>query len=256
MWCAEKKKKKTEFPAIIFANPSTPARNIGKLRSSAEAAQQQVSHLELLALQPMHHLNLIILVYLAKNFLANALVPFGVLKRQRTPNQSLIPNNMMVSSSTSANNSNDHIVHRYESPFFPSKIANRQSTSAALIILNTPIHTIDKEENCELPAVLKVLWESSTYRICADGGANRLYEATVANWSISTREKTRFLPDLITGDLDSLLPHVREFYEGRGVPVVQIIDQDYHDLDVSIQSAVFVVLLRYHSFVLVCARNR
>jgi thiamine pyrophosphokinase len=83
-----------------------------------------------------------------------------------------------------------------------------------------------------------------------------LYEATVANQSISTREKTRFLPDLITGDLDSLLPHVREFYEGRGVPVVQIIDQDYHDLDVSIQSAVFVVLLRYHSFVLVCARNR
>jgi len=39
---------------------------------------------------------------------------------------------------------------------------------AALILLNQPLVSA---------AVLKAVWPLTTYRICADGGANRLHEA-------------------------------------------------------------------------------
>lgn len=44
------------------------------------------------------------------------------------------------------------------------------------------------------------------YRICADGGANRLYD------SLSEQDRRRYLPDLIKGDLDSLRQDVEAFY--------------------------------------------
>ena len=46
----------------------------------------------------------------------------------------------------------------------------------------------------------------------------------------------RYLPDLIKGDLDSLRPDVRAFYEAHGVPVVQQDDQDSTDLMKCIQA--------------------
>ena len=102
-------------------------------------------------------------------------------------------------------------------------------------------------KNGILSGVLGILWKKSTYRICADGGANRLYEATVG--TKKRREEVdsevgvdfesttsccceHFLPDLITGDLDSLYPHVHEYYKSRGVDIVRVEDQDFHDLDV------------------------
>ncbi|KAL7520718.1 hypothetical protein ACHAWX_005427 [Stephanocyclus meneghinianus] len=134
----------------------------------------------------------------------------------------------------------DHLLHRYDSPFFLNDSSEqRNSSPAALIILNTPIinyNNLSKgEASSPLPGVLSALWKSSSYRICADGGANRLYHATVASHATSDSQLTAsgccHLPDLITGDLDSLLPHVQEYYEQRGVPIVRIEDQDYHDLD-------------------------
>jgi hypothetical protein len=101
--------------------------------------------------------------------------------------------------------------------------------------------------------VLGVLWGASAYRVCADGGANRLYDATVAvlrgggeddgeeaaaeedsYYDANHHRDFDFLPDLITGDLDSLRPDVRRYYESRGVPILRVEDQDYHDLDVRI----------------------
>jgi hypothetical protein len=80
-------------------------------------------------------------------------------------------------------------IHRYESPFFTSSDGNQRPPSA-LIILNTPIINLyrDNEGNdeCDLSGVLGVLWKASSYRVCADGGANRLYDATVA---IMTRKE-------------------------------------------------------------------
>jgi len=143
------------------------------------------------------------------------------------------------------------MIHRYESPFFP----NDSSMSSALIILNTPIHNTspsvgdDAPPQCKqhgtLSGVIGALWKKSTYRVCADGGANRLYEATVlpSNQRVSVDDDNEdaddstsedYLPDLITGDLDSLHPHVYQYYKSKGVEIVRVEDQDFHDLDVSL----------------------
>lgn len=164
--------------------------------------------------------------------LANAFVPSATPLPQQ-------PVQFIMATSTSPNecDGNQPIIHRYDSPFFSSVIADkdddRDTPPTAMIVLNTPIQS-HNPSNSSLPGVFNVLWNQSTYRICADGGANRLYEATVRNKESCEEVTTsRFLPDLITGDLDSLYPHVREYYEKSGVPVVRVEDQDYHDLDVS-----------------------
>ncbi|KXN91733.1 Thiamin pyrophosphokinase 1 [Leucoagaricus sp. SymC.cos] len=76
----------------------------------------------------------------------------------------------------------------------------------ALIILNQPF---------SLP-LLQRLWTNTSWRCCADGGANRLYDL-LRSHHIDLRS---YLPDLIKGDLDSLRYDVREYYESQGVPVV------------------------------------
>ena len=131
----------------------------------------------------------------------------------------------------------DHqMIHRYDSPFFLDAGVDTdddpKTCPAALIILNTPFKSNNPSRDA-LPGALSVLWEKSSYRVCADGGANRLFEATVVEKESSDEIISCYLPDLITGDLDSLYPHVREYYEQKGVPVVRVEDQDYHDLDVS-----------------------
>ncbi len=122
---------------------------------------------------------------------------------------------------------------RYNSPFLSAlhddnTSNNQHSSSAALVILNTPIQTT---ANHSLPDVFQELWKSTTFHVCADGGANRLYDATTL-----IGEDDALIPDLITGDLDSLRPDVRSYYEKRGVPIVCVEDQNYHDLDKSLMA--------------------
>jgi thiamine pyrophosphokinase len=55
-------------------------------------------------------------------------------------------------------------------------------------------------------------------RICADGGANRLYDSA-PGWAFakeSTSARRNFLPTVIKGDLDSLRPEVADFYSSHG----------------------------------------
>ncbi|KAJ5760047.1 hypothetical protein N7520_007203 [Penicillium odoratum] len=58
------------------------------------------------------------------------------------------------------------------------------------------------------------------YVICADGGANRLYDLTKNQGQESTE-----LPNTIIGDLDSLNPTVRKHYEMLGVTILEDPDQ-------------------------------
>jgi len=100
------------------------------------------------------------------------------------------------------------------SPTFMSR-QPQSTSSAALIILNQPFSFL----------LLQRLWTSCSWRCCADGGANRLYDILVGTG------KTRdFLPDLIKGDLDSLRPDVRKYYEEEGVEIVRDHDQYSSDL--------------------------
>lgn len=57
--------------------------------------------------------------------------------------------------------------------------------------------------------------------VLVDGGANLLYKSEL-------RETSNVRG--IVGDLDSILPEVRSYYEAKGVPVVHVADQDSNDL--------------------------
>ena len=66
-----------------------------------------------------------------------------------------------------------------------------------IIILNAPSVT---------KYLLSLLWSNAGFKICADGGANRLFDA------VNEQERGSLIPDYITGDLDSLREEVAEYY--------------------------------------------
>jgi thiamine pyrophosphokinase len=75
---------------------------------------------------------------------------------------------------------------------------------------------------------------AATTRICADGGANRLYDQIPimlpGTDPFAARES--HLPDLIKGDLDSVREDVTDFYTSRGVPFIDLSsDQETTDLE-------------------------
>jgi len=74
---------------------------------------------------------------------------------------------------------------------------------------------------------MKRLWKIAKFRVCADGGANRLFEVSQEN---------EMVPDIIAGDLDSMHQHVRSYYESRGADVVEDANQDQHDLDKALEA--------------------
>ncbi|KAG0365271.1 hypothetical protein BGZ54_006693 [Gamsiella multidivaricata] len=82
----------------------------------------------------------------------------------------------------------------------------------ALIILNQPILV--------RRTLFENVWNNATYRFCADGGANRLYDMFETD-----EERVKYLPDYIRGDLDSLRDSVKEYYESQGVPVERVDDE-------------------------------
>lgn len=72
--------------------------------------------------------------------------------------------------------------------------------------------------------LLGMLWQRSATRICADGGANRLFEID-----------RNLVPDEIVGDLDSVTDDVREYYRGLGSRILSVPDQDKNDLEKSLE---------------------
>lgn len=117
----------------------------------------------------------------------------------------------------------DITINPFHSPFLStSHDETRLKTNTALIILNSPI------KNPPSPIFTK-LWEISSIRICADGGANRLYQST--HDIKGGKGNEQYVPDLIRGDLDSLDPDVRTYYENLGCEVERDGDQNYNDLD-------------------------
>ncbi|KAF7714149.1 Uncharacterized protein PECH_009011 [Penicillium ucsense] len=107
----------------------------------------------------------------------------------------------------------------------------------ALLMLNQPINE----------RAFTVLSQHASYIICADGGANRLFDMMKAQGKESTEPRQygnkykhvflkiqgvkhsdlhiTQLPDKIIGDLDSIRPSVRQHYEKLNVSVVKDPDQ-------------------------------
>ncbi|KAH7296501.1 hypothetical protein KP509_26G025700 [Ceratopteris richardii] len=87
--------------------------------------------------------------------------------------------------------------------------------------------------NYQIPLITFFLWKKAALRVCADGGANQLYDCIPHFYPHEdpTRIRTKFKPDLIKGDLDSLRPEVKAFYQGLGTCVLDAsYDQDTTDL--------------------------
>ncbi|KAF1937366.1 thiamine pyrophosphokinase [Clathrospora elynae] len=87
------------------------------------------------------------------------------------------------------------------------------STPPDLLILNQPIAHF---------TAFSRLWKHSGYRICADGGANRLFDMFEGDL---VEQRGQYLPDIIRGDLDSLRDDVRNYYAAQGVEVERDGDQ-------------------------------
>ncbi|EMD62460.1 hypothetical protein GGP41_002016 [Bipolaris sorokiniana] len=86
-----------------------------------------------------------------------------------------------------------------------------------LLILNQPITHFTAFEH---------LWKHSNYHVCADGGANRLFDMFAGEL---TQQREQFLPDIVHGDLDSLRNDVRDYYRDRGVSISRGGDQESTD---------------------------
>eukprot|EP00914_Ancora_sagittata_P002871 GHVO01006028.1.p1 GENE.GHVO01006028.1~~GHVO01006028.1.p1 ORF type:complete len:461 (-),score=70.40 GHVO01006028.1:293-1675(-) len=90
------------------------------------------------------------------------------------------------------------------------ELAEDRSNSQCIhaIVLNRPIPLVG----------LRVL-KTAQWIVCADGGANRMYDTVGES----------ILPNLICGDLDSVRNDVSDHYTSLGVPHIGVDDQDSND---------------------------
>lgn len=103
--------------------------------------------------------------------------------------------------------------------FLTSRPARRD---AALIILNSPIGNYEH--------FIK-LYKHADCVVCADGGANRLFDLLVEKFPDHAYDVaiSKFRPTAIHGDLDSISDGVRQAYAHIGVAISQ--DQDQYSTD-------------------------
>ncbi|KAL6968498.1 cAMP-dependent protein kinase subunit [Sarracenia purpurea var. burkii] len=99
---------------------------------------------------------------------------------------------------------------------------NGPSTTYALLVLNQ-----------HLPRFTPLLWKHAQLRICADGGANRVYDELprlLPHEDVIDVRK-RYKPDVIMGDMDSIRREVIDFYTNLGTEIIdESHDQDTTDL--------------------------
>lgn len=77
-------------------------------------------------------------------------------------------------------------------------VGNQEEFRTHLLILNSESFS---------PKLTVAMWNNCNLKICADGGANRLYD------SLTAEERGVYVPQYIVGDLDSLRSDVSEFYQ-------------------------------------------
>lgn len=84
----------------------------------------------------------------------------------------------------------------------------KRAEKSALLVLNQEIN---------IPSIFLKLWQNFKLIVCADGGANRLYDFFKDNES----DRAKYLPDYIIGDLDSLKAETKAYYEKAGVVIIK-----------------------------------
>jgi thiamine pyrophosphokinase len=108
-------------------------------------------------------------------------------------------------------------VWRPLTAFSQTEASCQSKNRIALVLMTTPINEQNK-------SFFKQLWSKAGVKLCADGASNVLYD-----WSASNHVLETYIPDYIIGDLDSIRPEVRNYYDTVGTKVVQIHDQNSTD---------------------------
>ena len=72
--------------------------------------------------------------------------------------------------------------------------------------------------------------------VCADGGANSLYEYFNDNnhHHHENLQRSDYIPDYIVGDFDSISPDVKSYYQSHGSKIIRQSSQYYNDFTKSI----------------------
>ncbi|KAA8549171.1 hypothetical protein F0562_000855 [Nyssa sinensis] len=99
---------------------------------------------------------------------------------------------------------------------------NRPPLAYALVVLNQ-----------RLPRFTPLLWQHAQLRLCADGGANRVYDEFPQLFPNEDAGdvRSRYKPDVIKGDMDSIRREVLDFYINLGTEILdESHDQDTTDL--------------------------
>ncbi|KAJ3669522.1 hypothetical protein LUZ60_011472 [Juncus effusus] len=96
------------------------------------------------------------------------------------------------------------------------------SMTYALVVLNQHI-----------PKFTPLLWSHAKLKICADGGANQIFDGMPKLFPHQSPLdiQHRYVPNVIKGDMDSIRSEVRKFYSDMGSKIVDNADnQDTTDL--------------------------
>ncbi|EGC35149.1 hypothetical protein DICPUDRAFT_152560 [Dictyostelium purpureum] len=131
-------------------------------------------------------------------------------------------------SSSSASASSDEEVQSVSSASSTPRLKTNSSSSSLSF---KRVHSYD--DMCALvianqklnKKMVEFFWDKCSVKICADGGANRLY-------SLGTKlnHVNKWVPDYIKGDLDSLHEGVSDYYAKKGSSIVLDSSQDTSDL--------------------------
>ena len=102
--------------------------------------------------------------------------------------------------------------------WFPRRIWSNSQLRYALVVLNSDISSADR---------LIKLWNGAKYRVLVDGAANKWFKLTQE----TKKDIVDPIPNLVTGDFDSICPNVRKFYEQQGsnCKVICTPDQEFTD---------------------------
>lgn len=92
-------------------------------------------------------------------------------------------------------------------------------TPLALVVLNSDDAT----------DALVGIWQRASFKVLADGGANRVYDAAQRADPSGALAK-RLVPNAIAGDWDSVRPEVADFYRALGASLERDDGQDDNDL--------------------------
>ncbi|TDH72742.1 hypothetical protein CCR75_007778 [Bremia lactucae] len=111
--------------------------------------------------------------------------------------------------------------------------APKAAPRLAVLVLNASHESwcvTQNEVDSITPDLFWSMWSNAQLKVCADGGANRLYDRSMA---LGVQQQV--VPHYIKGDLDSLRPDVCAFFTAKGTTVLSDPDQNSNDLDKCLQ---------------------